>query len=368
MHMSKAGTINKNNQKDTKVRVVVPPEAVRPEEPPAEDSKLRRLAVRIITLNQKSSRHAYELGACFADVKLLVPEKRFGQWVKEFSGYTVRSAWNYISIHNVLRPYEDQLVEHAVKPTVMFELAKGEPAQIEAVVARIAAGERILTKDVKAAFGVEPKQKGENSLSTKAGVAGLRKVAQAKVQQDEVVFMELMKTVLAETEKALEPLAAGRAVVKNRLQEAVALHCRHAHDLFNSIAAPLEPGNRDLENWRPADLPEGTAWRGIQKLLQQMGGIEQWPGKADFVPWLQNEVVPKLRFVVHGEALPGMEGDHAASEQEADDADGFLPYEKMPKRIQDIVDNSLLSSPPEKRASLRSKILFDPKPFSPQAA
>lgn len=52
-----------------------------------------------------------------------MPEKAFGKWLSTFSDYTVRSAWNYISIHERLQEYRGQLLAHAVMPTVMFELA-----------------------------------------------------------------------------------------------------------------------------------------------------------------------------------------------------------------------------------------------------
>ena len=37
-----------------------------------------------------------------------------------------------------------------------------------------------------------------------------------------------------------------------------------------------------------------------------MSSDEKWPVRSKFVPWLQNEVVPLLRFAVHGDPLPDM--------------------------------------------------------------
>ena len=36
--------------------------------------------------------------------------------------------------------------------------------------------------------------------------------------------------------------------------------CRHAHDLFNSIAAPLRLATVVGVNWLPVKLPEETPW------------------------------------------------------------------------------------------------------------
>lgn len=62
-------------------------------------------------------------------------------------------------------------------------------------------------------------------------------------------------------------------------------------------------------NRRPARLPEGSAWRKVQALLHRMGGVDGWPERTEFVGWLEGEVVPLLRFVVHGEALTSTEDE-----------------------------------------------------------
>lgn len=208
---------------------------------PETESALRRVAEKIVALSKTSGAHAYVLGSTFAEAKSLVPEKAFGKWLRTFSDYTVRSAWNYISIHERLQDYREQLLSHAVMPTVMFELAKGEPAQIETMIARLADGERIRVKDVREMLDRKPKSKGEAATFDTAGVAGLRKVAAAKIDEDTARFLKLTSTVLEEVEKAMEPLALNRAVKKGELSEKILLHCRHAHDLLNSVAAPLVP-------------------------------------------------------------------------------------------------------------------------------
>ena len=120
--------------------VLVRAEAERTEAAPETESALRRVAEKIVALSKTSGAHAYDLGSTFSEAKSLVPEKAFGKWLTTFSDYTVRSAWNYISIHERLQDYREQLLSHAVMPTMMFELAKGQPAQIEAVIARMESG------------------------------------------------------------------------------------------------------------------------------------------------------------------------------------------------------------------------------------
>ncbi|GAA4171476.1 hypothetical protein GCM10023069_31180 [Shinella granuli] len=56
---------------------------------------------KIVSLNRDSTHHAFELGACFAEIKALVPKRGFGRCLKVFTDYIVRSAWSYISIHTM---------------------------------------------------------------------------------------------------------------------------------------------------------------------------------------------------------------------------------------------------------------------------
>ena len=369
--MNKVITLKGRNSKKVLAKSVAMPEAQASDITQVDEGALQRAAEKIVALNRKSTEHAYELGETFAEAKALVPEKRFGHWLKQFTDYSVRSAWNYISIHEKLQDYREHLLTHAVTPTVMFELAKGEPTQIEAVVARMDAGERIRVKDVRAALGIKPKEKEAPALIDFGGMAGLRKAAALKMDQDIAAFNALTSSVLKAVEIALEPLAKKRAVKKGDLHDAIAFDCRHAHDLLNSIAAPLQPDATAHMNWRAARLPADTMWGKVQAVLYRMGGsIEAWPGRDDFVRWLQGKVVPVLRFVVHGEALPGDAEDHVeadvAGQSDDEDYDGFLTYDHMPPAVQDRIENVLQSTPPEHRDEIRAQILFDPRPLNYQ--
>jgi len=339
---------------------------------PETETALKRAAAKLVALNQHSTDHAFKVGACFAEVKALVPEKAFGKWLKVFSDYSVRSAWNYVSIHERLQAYRAQLIASAVLPTVMFELARGEPPQIEAAVARLQAGERLKVKDVREMLGTKPKKKqsSEDAILNTGGLAGLQKVAEVKIAEDAARFHQILSAVLERVLKAMEPLKAGRAVTKKGLQERIVHDCRHAHDLINSIAAPLKPNTMLSMNWRPALLPTGTAWRKVQALLLQMGGVDNWPERTDFVPWLQNDVVPLLRFAVHGEAL--VSDDEPVSEVGVSDTPGaeddLVAFEDMPASVQKTIEKSLESVRPESLDDVKKAIVFDPRPLKRHVA
>ncbi len=337
---------------------------------PEDVSELQAIGEDIRSLGRRTNLQAYELGGYLARAKAILPERELGAWVKAICKFTPKTARNYIAVHENLSLYKERLVATATSPTMLFVLAYAEERKVDEVLVALEAGEELTVAQVKQIVGVSTAKKAApvaGSLNM-GGLAGLRKVADLKIEQDAARFLGLTTSILKKVEKALEPLARNRAVLKGALCDAVMYDCRHAHDLINSLAAPLKPDVTPHLNWRPEKLPDGTNWRKVQALLHRMGGAEDWPDRSAFVPWLQNEVVPLLRFVVHGEPLPAdTEEEEAASEvaveieQEADD--GLLDYDQMPPTVQKQIDSALETVPPEDRDELRTKIMFDPSPF-----
>lgn len=176
---------------------------------------------------------------------------------------------------------------------------------VAAVIDRIEAGERLTVKAVKIALGTAPKPKAKSAQYLDlGGPAGLRKASDAKLATDTAIFQRLTKSVLAEVKEAVKPLAEGKRVVKNGLAAMIELDCRHACELLNAIIAPVTPYAFDeRRTWRPVDLDQTTGWGQAQKLLHWLGMEPDWPGSADFGPWVRDEVLPMLCFVVHGEPL-----------------------------------------------------------------
>lgn len=331
-------------------------------------SELKTIGEGIRSLGRRTTEQGFELGGFLARAKAILPERALGAWVKAICKFSTKTARNYIAVHENLADYKERLVAAGVASTTLFVLAYADLEKVEDVVAAFEAGEDLTVAQVKTMVGVTSakKAKGETALDI-GGIAGLRKIAELKVEEDSVKFLQLATGILKRVEKAMEPLARNRSVGKGALQEAVMHDCRHAHDLINSIAAPLQPSMVMGVNWRPAKLAEGTAWRKVQALLQKMGGVDGWPAKDDFVAWLQNEVVPLLRFVVHGEALPADAEDQSQADvavQEEDEADdGLLTYGHMPPAVQDTIENALQIVSPDNRDEIRAQIVFDPRPL-----
>lgn len=272
---------------------------------PEQKGELKTLGEGIRSLGRRTTEQSLELGGYLARAKSILPERAFGAWVKAICKFTSKTARNYVAVHEHLSVYKDRIVAAAVAPTTLFVLAYANQDDVEKVLAAIETGEQLTVAQVKTMVGATSAKKAisSNDVLNAGGTSGLRKVAEMKYAQDVARFDALMSRILKEVEIALEPLARSRAVIKGDLQGAVVYLCRHAHDLVNAIAAPLKEGQGAGLNLRPAHLPKETAWGRVQALLWQMGSVESWPNRPDFVPWLQHEVVPLLRFAAHGEAL-----------------------------------------------------------------
>lgn len=278
---------------------------------PAQEDELTQLRDAFRSLGRRTTAQAFEVGDYLVRAKSILPEKALGAWIKAVCKFTPKTGRNYIAVHTNLMDYKERLEAAAVAPTVLFVLAYAEQSDVERVISAIETGEQLTVAQVKAMVGVEAKRRvatTDEALNV-GGIAGLRKAAELKTAQDMTRFHGLMTGVLKRVEVAMQPLAKGRAVKKGMLQDAIVHDCRHAHDLLNSIAAPMKAEMIASMNWRPAHLPEGSAWRKVQALLYRMGGVEKWPERTEFVGWLRDEVIPALRFVVHGEALTSTEGE-----------------------------------------------------------
>ncbi|PHR25377.1 MAG: hypothetical protein COA37_00580 [Hoeflea sp.] len=221
-------------------------------------------------------------------------------------------------MHERLQDHREQLIASAVLPTVMFELAKGEPAQIETLVARIAAGERLKVKDIKEAVGGKPKS--DIPPLDVGGLAGLRKAAEIKLSTDIAEFEKRVKHILVHVGEALDTIERGKRVVKNKLAANIEIQSRHAHDLFKVIVAPIQPHSwNENGNWEIGKLDDRTSWGKVQRLLRQLGGADDWPPAKELNSWLVDEVNPALRFVIYREPLTAtpLTASTAASEVES---------------------------------------------------
>ena len=291
-----------NTATKKKVRAArAPKEDDEPLSPEAE-ARVYELVKRIVLLHRKSTGQVFELGECLAEAKSVQPQKRFGSWLKENSGYSVRSAWSFISVHEQLADHRERLEQHAVGTTALFELAKAEPKQIEDVIKQFDDGKNLKPAEIKALVGKKDGAEENVDLKQLGGKSGLQKMAATKLKMSTAELNRLIGAVLVGVEEAIARHESGKRIVMAALAADVEINARHASDLFKDIVAPLVP----VQHMPKANLEHErfgleTGWGAVQHSLYRLGGVGSWPVRDEMEKWVIEVAHPALRFAVHGE-------------------------------------------------------------------
>ncbi|AKI02692.1 Protein of unknown function (DUF3102) [Hoeflea sp. IMCC20628] len=270
---------------------------------PEAEARLSELAKQIATLHRKSTSQVFELGQCLAEAKSVQPQKRFGRWLKENSGYSVRSAWSFISVHDRLADHRERLEQHAVATTALFELAKGEPDQIEDVIKQFDEGKSLKSMEIKTLIGGKKDETEENADPRQmGGKSGLQKMAATKLKMSTAEMNRLIAAVLVGVEEAIARHESGKRIVMAALAADVEINARHASDLFKDIVAPLVPvQHMPKANLEHESIGLETGWGAVQHSLYRLGGVGSWPVRDEMEKWVIDVAHPALRFAVHGE-------------------------------------------------------------------
>ncbi|GAB5460208.1 hypothetical protein [Hoeflea alexandrii] len=271
---------------------------------PDVQARLAEIVERVVSLHRKSTGQVFELGECLAEAKSVQPEKRFGRWLKEHCGYSVRSAWNFISVHERLAGHRERLEKQAIPSTALIELAKAEPGQIEDVITQYEDGKRLKPSEIKALIGGKNDDGAEEHCDPRqlGGKSGLQKMAAAKLKSDMDEFYRLATLVLTELEHAISRVTAGKRMIMRSLANEVELYARHASDRFKDIAAPLQPVDHlPRGNLSHGKIQDQTGWGAVQRSLYRLGGADSWPVRDEMEKWVIEVAHPALRFAVHGE-------------------------------------------------------------------
>ncbi|CZT38072.1 hypothetical protein [Rhizobium sp. 9140] len=250
------------------------------------------------SLSRRDTATALEAGRHLANAQEVLPGKSFGKWVKQECGLTTRQAWNYtVCVRMYTAEQQERLIELAVKPTVMATLATAEAEKIVVLLDRMEAGERFTVGKLKNEIRGEAPVK---SPANPGGAAGLLRAAQAKFRAETEAFNKIVRIVLKAVEKIAADIDKGKSVPKTRLADAVERHCQKAGALLSSVVEPVQ-----------AVATTPAEWEQVRRIISRLGDSPRWPSKGEFPAWVTEQVLPALRFVVHGTPT-------AAAETEAD--------------------------------------------------
>ena len=335
---------------------------------PEVQARLAEIVAEIVSVHRKSTAQVFDVGSWMAEAKSLQPEKRFGRWLKESCGYSVRSAWNFISVHERLADHRARLEKYAVGTTALFELAKGEPDQVEAVLEQFDEGKHLTNAEIKAMIGKKEDAAEVIDPTQIGGSSGLQKMAEAKRKPSMAKFNRLTAAVLVGVERAIARFNEGKRIVMSNLANDVETNARHASDIFKDLAAPLSPnGHMPKANLQHTSLALVTGWGAVQHSLYRLGGANSWPARDEMERWVVEVAHPALRFAVHGDPYVISSKPSDPHSVVADGADGDVKENDVPvlDREEEIDTAPPSASEAEMDAALSSLMAGTSGPVSP---
>ncbi|MFA7413296.1 MAG: hypothetical protein WC048_02315 [Rhizobium sp.] len=296
--------------------------------PPEHEPLLTEVHEAVKAMGRRTTGQAFDLGYQFARAKAVLPEKMFGRWMSTVCGYTPRQGRNYVAIHVHLQENRARLEGSAVSPTVMFVLASATPEKIEEVVTSIESGQRLTVGQVKALIKTDQEERVETKAAV-GGVVGLRRAAEAKMKDEVAFFLLLGKRILKAVEVAADLIVSGKHVSKKALADKIEADCYKAAALLRSVIYPKQVDVEQTSDRLGDDnLPAG--WVSVPGLFIRLGDAPRWPGKEEFPAWVTDTVLPTLRFVVLGDALPVTETAVPGTPAEAGEHESRLALESVP--------------------------------------
>lgn len=253
------------------------------------------------TMGRRTTDDAYQAGELLTRVSSCVDKKVFTSWVLGRNEITPRHAANLMGVHERFEDRRDEAVRHQIAPTVLFSLISAPDEAVETVFKAYAEGKRLKVREVKA---LVQEHKGEVREKLEpldvGGAKGLAALARMKSAEQSAELSAAVKTIIAAIEARLEE-AGGKRIKKETLREALVKPSRFARHQLTELIRPL----RHMEHWdgnTPGLYHEHLAdsrWKRAEAILFKLGGMHEWPGNLALTTWLEEDVLPALRFIAN---------------------------------------------------------------------
>ncbi|KAB2740643.1 hypothetical protein [Brucella anthropi] len=264
-------------------------------------ANLEQCRAEIASLGRRTTEQAFDLGAHLAKASELVPDGAFGKWVSACCGFTDRSARNYVAIHIKLATYRVRLSDIGAAPTVLFELTKAEPDQIERALLIASDNGRLQVKDVRKILQVDEPTPADTRVDPfeVGGIGGLNALMQIKIRDGLRSFEKHVQEIVAVVETAVAQKAKGKRLIKDDLAERIKMVARYADAELCNLALAVAPNPAvpvRIEQGRY--FPKTSEWETVRQLLVQLSVKEQWPPATELASWFMNKVLPVMNWAI----------------------------------------------------------------------
>lgn len=265
-------------------------------------AEVRARSLRIMGHRRRDAAQTFAFGDDLVFVQQqMSDEDVFADFASETFGYGEKYIAKFMRVSTELAANRYRCIANSMSSTQLLEMLPRTPQERDEILTRLEQGQKVTAAQIKN-WGKE-EEAPVNPL-VQSGRKGLMAVGQSNLKSGVSAFTMLVGKVLARILGELEPeKGKARAIQKGKLSGDVRADARTAVGHLERVACGLK--TNAFGDTEPADLPEGSGWRRVMDVISLLGRPDNdWPKRAELRTWLEDEVVPTLRWALgDGEAV-----------------------------------------------------------------
>jgi hypothetical protein len=264
--------------------------------------EVRARSIRIMGHRRRDAAQTFAFGDDLVFVQQQMRgEDVFADFASETFGYGEKYIVKFMRISTELAADRYRCIANSMSSTQLIEMLPRTPQERDEILTKLEQGQKVTAAQIKN-WGKE-EEAPVNPL-VQSGRKGLMAVGQSNLKSGVSAFTMLVGKVLARILSDLEPeKGKPKAIQKGKLSQDVRADARTAFGHLERVACGLK--SNAFGDTVPADLPEGSGWRKVKDLVYLLGRPDnEWPNRGALRSWLDDEVVPTLRWALgDGEAV-----------------------------------------------------------------
>lgn len=265
-------------------------------------AEVRARSLRIMGHRRRDAAQTFAFGDDLVFVQQQMrDEDVFADFASETFGYGEKYIAKFMRVSTELAADRYRCIANSMSSTQLLQMLPRTPQERDEILTRLEQGQKVTAAQIKN-WG-----KGEEEAVdplVQSGRKGLMAVGQSNLKSGVSTFTMLVGKVLARILSELEPeKGKPRSIQKGKLGQDVRADARTASGHLVRIACGLKANA--FGDTEPADLPDGSGWRKVKDVVSLLGRPDnEWPKRSELRTWLEDEVVPTLRWALgDGEAV-----------------------------------------------------------------
>ena len=259
-------------------------------------AEVRARSVRIMGHRRRDAAQTFAFGDDLVFVQQQVrDEDVFADFASETFGYGPKYITKFMRISIELAAERHRCIAASMSSTQLLEILPRTPQERDEILTMVERGEKVTAAQIKN-WGKE--QEASVDPLVQSGRKGLMAVGQSNLKSGMSTVTMLIGRVLARILTELEPeKGKPKAIQKGKLGQDVRTDARTAAGHLVRVACGLK--SNTFGDTEPADLPEGSGWRRVMEVVSLLGRPDnEWPKRGELRSWLDDEVVPTLRWAL----------------------------------------------------------------------